>query len=348
MLCAIESARTKGGYAWWYIEAHDTVEQRYGLTLIVFAGSVFSPHYAARLRAGQAAMGLEHPAINLALYERADGQPFPSRRRIWVMNEYPPATLHMKAQRLALPQSSVDFCDDGSMRVEVHEQSTRFFGRPGPKLDAVLRISAPPLEQSPIELGRNSAGEVHYWQPLATAAAASVELDCGPLSVRYRGIAYCDHNFGNGRLENTFSHWSWAHGVSQAKGDSRASLILYRAQLLSGAVTGLYVRCEHAAHAPSIAPIVQRYDAEATRPPKFGRRDFFWLPVPAEVYIGPAVSQRLSGGQLEDTPFYARHMARLDDASGSYFGVGEYLDLNRFRLRAVQRLLTYKTRQVSQ
>ncbi len=99
---ALASASARGGYAWWYVEAHDTVEQRFGLTLIMFAGSVFSPHYADRLRRGEPATGLEHPAVNFALYERgASGRAagLPSRQRLWVMNEYAPSALRVSERR---------------------------------------------------------------------------------------------------------------------------------------------------------------------------------------------------------------------------------------------------------
>ena len=40
-----------GGYAWWYVDAFSD-DGRFGLTLIAFVGSVFSPYYAWRGRRG--------------------------------------------------------------------------------------------------------------------------------------------------------------------------------------------------------------------------------------------------------------------------------------------------------
>lgn len=103
-LPALRLAAHVGGYAWWYIEVHD-VSQRFGLTLIVFAGSVFSAEYAARLRRGESVTGLDVPAINLALYERTSATARP-RQKLWVMNEYPAAMLQTDEHSIAIAHSS--------------------------------------------------------------------------------------------------------------------------------------------------------------------------------------------------------------------------------------------------
>jgi hypothetical protein len=82
---------------------------------------------------------------------------------------------------------------------------------------------------------------------------------------------------------------------------------------------------------------------DETAAPATGPRDFLWLGVPAHFSVGAAACERLPAGQLQDAPFYARYVARLRDATGRYLGVGEYLDLDRFRQPAVQRLLAFKT-----
>ncbi|MBP6609390.1 MAG: hypothetical protein KA258_07430, partial [Deltaproteobacteria bacterium] len=96
---ALALAAQIGGYAWWYVEVHDAA-QRFGLTLILFAGSVFSAEYAARLRRGEPVTGLQVPACNLAVYERARQTSQPTdqltsrpTQKLWVMNEYPEAAL---------------------------------------------------------------------------------------------------------------------------------------------------------------------------------------------------------------------------------------------------------------
>ena len=60
-----------GGYAWWYVDAFSE-DGQFGLTIIAFIGSVFSPYYAWSGRRDP----LNHCAVNVALYgERgADGR----------------------------------------------------------------------------------------------------------------------------------------------------------------------------------------------------------------------------------------------------------------------------------
>lgn len=341
-LGAIECAAARGGYAWWYVEAHDTAENRYGLTLILFAGSVFSPHYAERLRLGEAARGNEHPAVNLVFYERVGSAPRPATQRLWAMNEYAPSALTLDERRIAIGDSFVEYADDGSARIELHEYTTRFFGDPGQRVHATLRITAKNPTEPPLLLGENAARQAHFWQPLVVAGDADVELSYGERQVRFSGRAYADRNFGSGRLEDTFSRWSWAHGIAEPPDASRRALLLYRAEKRDGGVTGLRV----AYHDVTAPRSVQSDAHSSSSAPSLRQRGFLWLPVPTRVTVADAQCEREPGGQLEDAPFYARYLARLHDPAGSYFGVGEYLDLDRFRLRAVQELLTFKTHQV--
>jgi carotenoid 1,2-hydratase len=196
-------------------------------------------------------------------------------------------------------------------------------------------------------LAENAAGEAHFWLPIVAVGKVEVELRCGPLELRYRGLAYCDRNYGSGRLEDTFTRWSWAHGTAEpdlsphpspeSSAELPAGLILYRAERRDGGLTSLSVRYEKAAC---------EEDSTAAAPALL-RRGFLWLPVPARFSVGGASSERLAAGSMTDAPFYGRYATRLRDEEGRYLGVGEYLDLDRFRLRAVQRLLTYKTRRVA-
>ncbi len=149
-------AQARGGYAWWYVEAHDVDEARFGLTLIVFAGSVFSPHYAARLQRGEAASGLQHPAVHCALYERPPGARCLSRQRLWVMNEYPAASLRTDEQQIRVADTALRYRPDG-LDIDIDEDTTRFFGRPGVRLRAHLSIQTPlnaTRAAGPFELGR--------------------------------------------------------------------------------------------------------------------------------------------------------------------------------------------------
>lgn len=342
------AAAAVGGYAWWYLEVHDE-KGRFGLTLIVFAGSVFSPRYAARLRAGEALCGLDVPAVNFSLYERPGGAGA-SRRRAWVMNEYPRAALALAADGVRVANTAIALPAEGAIVIELDEDTTRFFGRRGPRVRGRITVAPPPPAPPPLGLGESADGAAHYWQPLAPRAAATVELRLGQRPIEFTGLAYLDRNYGSGRLEDTFSHWGWAHGFPAphpAAGDAGAAgeaLIVYNAVRRSGHSRQLGVRYHDSAHPPEVL--------SAELAPTQGAltelaRDLFWLPVPRAFTAGPYTCSRLLGGTLEDTPFYARFAVRIApnaDPATAFHGVGEYLDLERFRRRSLQYLLRYKTR----
>lgn len=348
-------ATARGGYAWWYIEAHDLAEGRYGLTLIVFAGSVFSPHYAGRLRGGGAACGLDYPAVHFALYERPEHRRHLAQARLWVMNEYPAAAFYADADQVRVGNTRLRY-HEGGLDVDIDEDTTRFFSKPGARVRAQLRIRTPMTMATglaPFCLGQNAAGEAHYWQPIAPAATVEVELSCAGLERRFAGHAYCDRNCGSGRLEATFRRWSWAHGVSAAR-DPEA-LVMYQAQRHDGRVLSLAVRYPSQPHpAADGGATIFSDDNSSWGGSPGGLADFLWLRVPPRFTLGAYRAERSRGSRLEDAPFYARYAADLSVAADTdralppahYHGVGEYLDLQRFASPAVQHLLTFKTRVV--
>lgn len=359
---ARDAAAAVGGYAWWYVEVHDTDEQRFGLTLILFAGSVFSPDYAAGRRAGAPVRGLEVPAVNFSLYERTRGR-HPTTQRAWVMNEYDRDALRLSADAVAVARTAIRFPPGGGAIIELDEDTTRFFSRRGPRVKGRITVAPAPPGPAPLCLGVGERGESHFWQPLAARAAAVVELDRGGERVRYRGLAYLDHNYGSGRLEDTFAHWVWAHGFPEAEAgsaaaaapgrhgagaDPDAALIVYRTTHLGGHRTELCVRYRDRQRPPEVLRVEHPPSRDLAPEPADGR-ELRWLRAPRSFTAGPYTCERLAGGTLEDTPFYARFAARLQPSRApspepGFVGVGEYLDLTRFRRPFLQYLLRYKTR----
>lgn len=356
LLPSLHAAAHTGGYAWWYTEIHDASQERFGLTLIMFAGSVFSPAYAAQLRHGTPLRGLDVPAINLVLHESTgQGRARKVSQRAWVMNEYPASALRTEDRAIHIAQSSLEYLGDGSIRIFIDEDTTRFFGRPGPKVRGHLRVRPNLPVGKPLLLAENPRGEAHFWQPIAACAPAEVDLQVGEVPLRYEGTAYCDRNFGEGRLEDSFRRWCWAHGFSGSDvapaiaTPSDSAVIVYDTTASSGN------RQRIALHYPGggQTPALQLSHGRAETPlpgdlPPDGK-EFLWLKVPRSFVAGDFRCERLPRGNLLDSPFYARFRSQIQHSTQPalrFTGVGEYLDLERFSRPALQHLLRYKTRQV--
>jgi len=350
---SLRAASHVGGYAWWYVEAQDA-DKKYALTLIVFAGSVFSAEYAKRIRLGQSLSGLDVPAVNLALCERR-GDAW--KTTLWVMNEYPKSALHTSPNSIKVANTLFEVEPDGSVHVNLSEQATKFFGKAGESVHLELRLSPPKHRFLPQLLGASTDGEAHFWQPHSLASSVQASLSRGGQTLTFSGLAYCDQNFGSGRLEHCFSHWSWAHGCS-ATGD--AGGVLYDATSLNGTRRLISVS-QHGSKDPEIHSFPRGTsdprgtseslaDGSQTSPeaPKTSGTDFLWLKVPLGWSLPPLSVQRLPGSPRLDAPFYARFSVSMRDQripNELLFGVGEHLNLKRFSHPSLQFLLRYKPHQ---
>ena len=271
------------------------------------------------------------------------------------MNEYPASALRTEDRAVHIAHSSLEYLGDGSIRIFIDEDTTRFFGRPGPKVRGHLRVRPSLPVGKPLLLAENPRGEAHFWQPIAACAPAEVDLQVGEVPLRYEGTAYCDRNFGEGRLEDSFRRWCWAHGFSGGEVDpanatpTDSAVIVYDTTACSGD------RQRIALHYPGggQAPALQLSHGRAETPlpgdlPPDGK-EFLWLKVPRSFVAGDFRCERLPRGNLLDSPFYARFRSQIQHSTQPalrFTGVGEYLDLERFSRPTLQHLLRYKTRQV--
>ena len=160
---------------------------RFGLTVIAFIGSVFSPYYArARRRApGGAAAADHHCAVNVALYGRGAQR--------WSMTERGAAQLQRSAGSLRIGPSALHWAND-SLIIDIDEISapwpTRLRGR--------IRVHPEQIVRNPVALARTGG---HVWNPIAPVARVEVELT--QPGVRWSGPGYLDSNRGDAPLEDT-------------------------------------------------------------------------------------------------------------------------------------------------
>ena len=90
------------GYRWWYLDAFSP-DHRFGLTIIAFIGSVFSPYYAAARRRG-AAPAEQFCSLNAILYGPGS--------KHWAMTERSSKALTRGAEQLRIGPSSLHLEDN--------------------------------------------------------------------------------------------------------------------------------------------------------------------------------------------------------------------------------------------
>jgi carotenoid 1,2-hydratase len=176
-----------GGYLWWYVDAIAD-EGGFGLTIIGFVGSVFSPYYKASGRGDP----LDHSAINVALYG-----PRGSR---WAMTERGRGTVARAQDHFAVGPSAMRWSGDG-LTIDLDEIAV-----PIPRR-VRGRIRLLPEFVNPHGFALDPQ-QRHHWRPIAPRARVEVEFDRPDL--KWRGHAYFDSNFGVESLEEGFVDWQWS------------------------------------------------------------------------------------------------------------------------------------------
>jgi carotenoid 1,2-hydratase len=293
-----------GGYAWWYLDAASD-DGQYGLTLIAFVGSVFSPFYAAARRRGVAA-AIDHCAINVAFY---------GRTRRWAMTERSRGAVDRTAESFRVGPSRMQW-QDGSLVIEIDEQTVPMPSR----LRGTIRVT--PVAFSRYGVTLDARGR-HRWRPIAPHAR--VELDFSAPALRWTGAGYLDSNNGDEPLEAGFTSWHWSRS-RQPDGTTR---VFYDTQRRDGSSQELALAFDPAGEVSS-----------CPAPPMVALPSTLWR-IDRRIRAPADVAGRVR--VVEDTPFYARSMALGADESTPEL-VHESLSLDRFSTRWVQTLLPFRMR----
>lgn len=101
-----------GGYLWWYLDALSDCG-RYGLSIIAFVGSVFSPYYAWAQRRGAQPDANDYCCLNVSLYG-------PARR--WTMTERGARWCGRDATRFELGPSALQWHGD-HLSIDINERA---------------------------------------------------------------------------------------------------------------------------------------------------------------------------------------------------------------------------------
>ena len=302
MIPAFDQVVPRDGYAWWYLDAI-SADQRYGLTLIAFVGSVFSPYYAwARARGRGDPMA--HCAINVALYG-------PKGR--WSMTERSARAVTREATMFTVGPSALRW-DGNALRIDLHEWAFPLL-RP---LRGHIRVWPEIVHNQPLQLDERG---LHQWT--ATWPAARVELALQRPDLNWSGEAYFDHNSGSEPLEQGFQHWTWSRAMTR-----RGPLVLYDTTQRSGLSKAHAIRFDRSGereHLPSPTPVQLPHT--------------FWR-IKRSTRSENGQSQVIS--TWEDTPFYARSLISTHLVDEPVTAVHESLSLDRFSKPLVQLMLPFR------
>ena len=302
MIPPFDKQVVQDGYAWWYLDAISD-DGRYGLTLIAFIGSVFSPYYAWARERGRGDP-LAHCAINVALYG-------PHGR--WSMTERGRPALARDPESMQIGPSALRW-DGEALVADLNEWSApiprRIRGR--------IRLHPKFVNTEAIALDPDG---LHQWTPVSPAARVEVELE--QPNLRWSGGGYFDHNSGTQPLERCFDTWFWCRAATQT-----GPVILYELQRCDGQRQALALHFDQDGkrHALNVQ--------SATALP----RTRWGVERPVRTDDG-LVELRST---WEDTPFYSRSLitARLNGERVS--AVHESLSLKRFSKRWVQLMLPFR------
>ena len=289
------------GYAWWYVDGLSDCG-RYGVSVIGFIGSVFSPWYAWSGRRDPA----NHCCLNVATY---------GPRKRFTMTDRGRTSLHLSPDTLRIGPSAMRWAGD-RLVIDVAEWGAL------PMVAPVRgRITLWPEAVTGVEMPLTPDGG-HVWRPFAPIARIEVALDRPGLS--WSGHGYFDANFGTRALEADFGFWTWGRFPTR-----NGALCAYDAERLDGSRLDAAIGFGKDGSAGIV-------DA----PPRTAFPRSFWA-VRRETRADPGTQpkQRLN---MLDAPFYSRSAVETTLGGERVVGVHEALDLRRFRSPVLKPMLAVR------
>lgn len=290
------------GYRWWYCDALSD-DGAYGLAIIGFVGSVFSPYYKTARRKGPADPE-QFCAINVGLYGRSG--------HYWTMTERGRRDLLRSDAHFSLGPSSMSW-EHGTLVIRIDEIAVPWPSR----VHGEIRVRPDIIVTEDIPLDTDAR---HLWRPVAPLARVSARFDHPGLS--WTGTGYHDMNWGHRPLEDDFRSWIWSRAAMK-----NSAHIVYDRVMRDGSQSGFTLRIAHDGTLHSL-PMPAPHDLG---------KAFWRMPRPARS-DAPMSNLR----SLEDAPFYTRSLYDTVIDGEPVRAFHESLSLDRFTHPIVQAMLPFK------
>ena len=289
------------GYAWWYIDAV-SADRRFGLTIIAFIGSVFSPYYKLSGRRNPE----NHCAINVSL----NGP----RGSAWAMTERPRHRVLRDADTFVVGPSGMQW-DGDTLVIDIAEISA-----PLPyRVRGTVRVTPEMIGTTAFALDPEGR---HRWHPVAPRAHVEVAMKRPDMC--WSGDGYFDSNFGDEPLEAGFNDWHWSR--AHLKKDVA---VLYEGRRRDGTPFDLALKFDRQGRWHDVV------QPAAARLPRTG-----WL-VERATRADAGHTPRVIKTWI-DAPFYARSALATRLFGEEVQAVHESLSLGRFRSPIIQSMLPYR------
>jgi len=250
---------------------------------------------------------MQHCALNVALYRKRGGS-------LWSMTERDGSQVERTSEAFRIGPSRIGWEND-TLVVRINERACPFPRR----IQGTVTLE--PLGHGRRPYWLDPAGR-HAWMPVAPSARVEVALD----GIAWSGEGYHDMNYGSEPIEDGFASWHWMRAPSAEGG----TLVGYDGIRRDGSRFALGLRLGRDGVAEELA------DAPLARLPRTG-----WQ-VRREVRSEPGGKPPRILRTLEDSPFYARSVARTRLGGETVEGVHESLWLDKFRHPVVQRMLPFR------
>jgi len=292
-----------GGYLWWYVDAMSD-DGQFGLSVIAFVGSVFSPYYAWARRNGKADPD-NYCALNVALYNR--------KNKRWCMTERSRKHMTRDANHFSIGPSEISW-DGTKLNIRVKE-----VGAPIPqKIVGNIRIEPFQLFQfsTPIDPQKK-----HRWGPIAPSGRIEVSFD-DPCQ-KWSGTAYLDSNEGDEPIENGFYGWDWSRSL-MANGSTAVLYDLHYRNQGQAMLSLLFNR----------DGVVETFEP----PPRKTLPATAWR-MSRGIRSSANVEVR---EQLEDTPFYQRSILKSQLLGETVLSFHESLSIPRLVSPVVRAMLPWR------